>query len=291
MASLTRSAAPDPADLGACDRTRFWREPGHGDLECLSATFVTHRFPLHSHETYVVGVQLAGCNAYQSRGARRYAAAGDLCLLNPGDVHDGGAYGDSFSYRMSYPSVALLSEILADATGKNRAAPLFFRETLVRDAEVAAWFRAAHEKFESGGDRLAADACLVAAYGLLLLRHADACAPARLGQEAPSIERARHYLNAHFAREIELRKVAEVARLSPFHFLRAFRRETGLTPHAYLTNRRVNAARNLLGRGDPLADVALACGFFDQSHLSRVFKAHTGVTPGAYRATGGRSHG
>jgi AraC-like DNA-binding protein len=48
-------------------------------------------------------------------------------------------------------------------------------------------------------------------------------------------------------------------------------------------NRRVNAARQQLGRGDSPAEVALACGFFDQSHLSRVFKAHTGVTPGVYR--------
>lgn len=283
MPSVTRSAAPDPADLGTRDHARFWREPGHGDLECLSATFVTHRFPLHSHETYVVGVMLAGCNAYQRRGARHYARPGDLCLLNPGEVHDGGAHGESFSYRMSYPSIALMSELLADATGKERAAPPFFRDTLARDAEAAALFRAAHERLEARGDRLAADAYLVSAYGLLLLRHADACAPAGLGREAPSIARARHYLDAHFAREIELRKVAEVARLSPFHFLRAFRRETGLTPHAYLMNRRVNAARQQLGRGDSPAEVALACGFFDQSHLSRVFKAHTGVTPGVYR--------
>jgi AraC-like DNA-binding protein len=72
--------------------------------------------------------------------------------------------------------------------------------------------------------------------------------------------------------------------LSPFHLLRAFRRETGLTPHAYLMSCRVNAARDRLSRGLPPADVAAVCGFFDQSHLTRVFKAHTGVTPGAFRA-------
>jgi AraC-like DNA-binding protein len=68
------------------------------------------------------------------------------------------------------------------------------------------------------------------------------------------------------------------------HLIRAFRRETGLTPHAYLLDRRFRAASRALGRGEAPAAVALRCGFCDQSHLNRVFKARMGVTPGVYRA-------
>ncbi|MBV8566519.1 MAG: AraC family transcriptional regulator [Methylobacteriaceae bacterium] len=277
------SAAPAELDLGASDCARFWREPRHGGLEFLSATFATHRFPLHSHDCYVVGVMLSGCNSYVHRGTRVYATPGDLCLLNPGEVHDGGPYGDGFAYRMSYPSLAVMAALAEEATGRRPCGTPSFAGTIGRDNEIAGLFRTAHERLERGSDRLAADELLLGAYGLLLLRHAGAGPAGRPGREASPIARARAYLDAHFAKDIDLSELAAVAGLSRYYFLRAFRREIGLTPHAYLLNRRVNAARILLARGTPPSQAAAACGFFDQSHLTRAFKARTGVTPGAFR--------
>jgi AraC-like DNA-binding protein len=274
----------DPAALGPGDRARLWREPRHQGLECLSASFRTHRYPLHAHDTYVVGVIVAGCETYRLRGVRRYAGPGDICLVNPGEAHDGEPYEDGYAYRMTYPSVELMRAICEDATGRGGPETPCFRPPTVRDGDAAGLFRTAHERLERGGDGLAADECLVAAYGLMLLHHADGGAPARLGRERSPVARAPAYIDTHFSGEIGLAALARIAGLSPFHLLRAFRRETGLTPHAYLMSRRVNAAREKLSRGSPPADVAAACGFFDQSHLTRVFKAHTGVTPGAFRA-------
>jgi AraC-like DNA-binding protein len=57
-----------------------------------------------------------------------------------------------------------------------------------------------------------------------------------------------------------------------------------MTPHTYLTDCRVRAARRLLARGESVAHAAFACGFSDQSHLTRLFKAHAGLTPGRFRA-------
>ncbi len=94
----------------------------------------------------------------------------------------------------------------------------------------------------------------------------------------------REYLDAHLSEEAYLADLANLAGLSRSHFIRAFSRETGLTPHAYLIDRRFRAASRMLGRGEAPGDVAATCGFFDQSHLNRVFKARMGVTPGAYRA-------
>jgi AraC-like DNA-binding protein len=93
----------------------------------------------------------------------------------------------------------------------------------------------------------------------------------------------RDYLEAHLDQDADLASLAGLADLSRSHFIRAFSKETGLTPHAYLVDRRFRAASRLLGKGEAPGDVAAACGFFDQSHLNRVFKARMGVTPGAYR--------
>jgi AraC family transcriptional regulator len=83
---------------------------------------------------------------------------------------------------------------------------------------------------------------------------------------------------------VPLKEVARECRLSVSHFSRAFRRSMGAAPHNWLLTRRVEAAKDKL-RDDrlSLSDVALACGFADQSHLTRVFTRMVGVSPGAWR--------
>jgi AraC-like DNA-binding protein len=76
--------------------------------------------------------------------------------------------------------------------------------------------------------------------------------------------------------------LAAEAGLSRYQFLRAFTRLTGLPPHAYLLQRRVQHARQLVRRGLPLADVAAASGFADQSHMTRCFVRSLGLTPGTF---------
>lgn len=64
--------------------------------------------------------------------------------------------------------------------------------------------------------------------------------------------------------------------------MRGFVRLTGLTPHAYVMQRRLDQARGLIRQGSALADAATEAGFADQSHMHRVFVARHGFTPGAY---------
>ena len=72
--------------------------------------------------------------------------------------------------------------------------------------------------------------------------------------------------------------------LSRFHFARRFRRSFDASPHEFVLRQRVARARQLLERrAIPIHDVALACGFADQSHLNRVFKNQVGTTPGRFR--------
>jgi AraC-like DNA-binding protein len=70
--------------------------------------------------------------------------------------------------------------------------------------------------------------------------------------------------------------------VSRFQLVRSFARNTGLTPHAYLVQRRVLLARRLIAGGTALADAAAASGFADQSHMTRVFVRKYGMAPGAF---------
>ena len=84
--------------------------------------------------------------------------------------------------------------------------------------------------------------------------------------------------------EVTLEVLAQECGLSRSHFARAFKKATGLPPHRWLLDRRIERARELLLNSPlPIADVADLCGFADQSHFTRVFTNALGVSPGEWR--------
>lgn len=291
---MTDAAATDPVSQGAAlaarpagarEHARFFRAERAGGLDCLSATFHTHAYAPHTHDTFVIGVIEAGCETYRLAGVRQRAPAGRLCFVNPGVVHDGEPEGGFYSYRMTYPSVALMRAVAEDLAERRMPQGLSFPEPVVDDPATVATFLAAHRGLESGGGALVTDSALWHAYGLALRRHGGVVARAdgqTLRESAP-VARARDFLDAHFGEDVDLARLASVAGLPRTRLIRAFRQETGLTPHAFLTDRRVREAARRLAAGMAPADVAAACGFCDQSHLNRAFKARIGVPPGAFR--------
>lgn len=85
--------------------------------------------------------------------------------------------------------------------------------------------------------------------------------------------------------DLSVQRLADAAQLTRFQFTRAFKARTGSTPHAYVTALRLERAQRLLVGGLlPLAEVAVQCGFADQSHFTRVFRREVGTTPARYRA-------
>jgi len=106
------------------------------------------------------------------------------------------------------------------------------------------------------------------------------------------MRRATELLEAHLDGEIALQKVAEACELSVSHFARAFKTSFRRPPYKWLTERRVDRARDLMTSSRlPLADIAARCGFADQSALNRSFQRIHGITPGIWRrsTTRGRS--
>lgn len=108
-------------------------------------------------------------------------------------------------------------------------------------------------------------------------------------ERAPLLDRKRlkrvlDFIEARLADDIALDDLAAEACLSPFHFARLFKDATSLTPHRYVTDRRVQAAREKLALNhSSLAEVALDTGFGSQANFIRVFRKATGLTPGQYR--------
>jgi AraC family transcriptional regulator len=92
------------------------------------------------------------------------------------------------------------------------------------------------------------------------------------------------YIGDNLEKDLTLAEMAGVAHMSPYHFSRLFKESTGLTPHRYVIERRVQRAEELLGSSAlPIAEIAFLCGFANQGHLNRHFKRLLGVSPKALR--------
>jgi transcriptional regulator GlxA family with amidase domain len=98
------------------------------------------------------------------------------------------------------------------------------------------------------------------------------------------LRRACDTMEAELETNHSISRLAGDCGLSSSHFARAFKETTGLAPHQWLTRRRVQHARELLAQTTmDLTDIALACGFVDQSHFSRIFARIEKQSPGRWR--------
>jgi len=105
---------------------------------------------------------------------------------------------------------------------------------------------------------------------------------AKLGQR--QFDRAIDFMQSNLDRSINLAAIAGAASLSPSHFTRQFRTTVGMAPHQYLVHLRIEHAKRLLTQTNlPIVEIAFACGFANQEHLSRLFKRSCNMTPGTYR--------
>lgn len=137
---------------------------------------------------------------------------------------------------------------------------------------------------------LARDAEPLSLEALSLELAAQTLNPTRDGKQLPSwLERTEAYLADAFDQPIGVADLARVAGVHPVHLARGYRRWMGAAPGDRLRTRRLERAADLLMRGrDPIGEIALACGFCDQSHLNRQFRRAYGVTPGEFARLCGR---
>jgi len=240
-------------------------------------------FPRHSHEQFGFGLIERGAQRSLSGRGVVEAGCGDLITVNPGEVHDGVPLGaDGRAWRMLYLDPAVVTESVCDVSeGKTRTCE-FVRPVLRSDALTNA-FRAlysaltAPQAAQAGLRRDEALALLV--YGLVR-EHPSEPLPA----VPAAIRRARELLDDDPTAPVTLTELACASGLSRFQVVRGFSRAFGLTPHAYLIQRRIDLARHLITGGATLSEAAAASGFADQSHMTRHFVRRFGFPPGALSA-------
>ncbi|KVD44252.1 AraC family transcriptional regulator [Burkholderia sp. ABCPW 11] len=297
------------------DSARYWRTPLVPDADLLTATYRDHAFAPHWHDAYTIPVILEGAERFTYRGTGHVAETGTVPVINPGEVHTGSRAADEgWCYRVSYMPVEFIRELASSIAGRPQDAP-WFAPDVIRDADLAARLTLAHRMLEAGSeqalsshapvqsadapaaggpatgapriyDPLAAETAMLDALSTLIARHAVVRPqPAPLAADEPRVDAMRERLAADLTCTVTLDDVAQAAGLSPFHAARLFTRTVGMPPHAWRNQLRLQRALAPLRAGIPVADVAAASGFVDQSHFTRHFKRMFGVPPGRWQAS------
>lgn len=263
----------------------LWKPATLPGVTLFRAEHLQQRFARHSHEEYALGVITGGVLGFDYHGEYHLAGAGEINLVVPGEVHTGQpALGDDWSYRMFYIQPGLMQDI-ARQSGRGNVELPFFRAGVIKDRNLAAALVELHNDLDAQRIcALEAESRLLALLAAWIGRYAERNRPAaRIPAHAPDIARVRAFLDECWHRKPALSELAGMANLSSYQLLRAFMRQYGLPPHAYVIQRQLREAKRLLDEGLPIVDVACACSFADQSHLNRHFKRTWGVTPGQYR--------
>ncbi|WP_201189943.1 helix-turn-helix transcriptional regulator [Pseudomonas fluorescens] len=263
---------------------RFWRDDALPFIEARAiADGREVCYTRHSHEHFSIGAITAGRSTYLHEQSSFEVAAGTVVLMNPGDVHACNPIDDQpWSYLMLYVDTAWLTD-LQHQLGFSH--DLAFRRFAVAHTEDAGLFTGLAALYDilvdHQQDVLRKQSAAVEFFTEVQQRLNPGDQPGR--EPNFKLERAADFIRDNCTRLLKLEDICEAAQLSPSYLIRAFKQHYGMTPHAFLVNRRIQFARERLRSGQLIADVALEAGFADQAHFQRAFKQHLAATPGQYR--------
>ncbi len=255
------------------DRVRFCRPKRLHGLELVEASYQRRAFPVHSHEEYVIGVVTRGRELLSVRGKKLTAGPGDFLLVEPNEPHSNEAIDeDGLEYRVFYVPRTMVAEAFGDVR---------FQDNVLPGKRLGRRWAALHRRMMSGAEDLELEGHFFTLLGEIL-QLAGSLEPTARPPEQAKIALARAFLDTRFAEPVSLGDLAAHVGLSPYHLLRSFRDQVGITPGAYQIQLRVLEARRRLRDGAAIADTATDLGFADQSHLSRHFQRIMGTSPGRY---------
>lgn len=263
---------------------RFWRDEALPFIEARSiADGREVCYTRHAHEHFSIGAITAGRSTYIHEQSAFQVSAGTVVLMNPGDVHACNPIDDQpWSYLMLYVDTPWLTDLQHQLGFSHDLAFRRFCVTHHQDASLFAGLKALYDVLvDSEQDVLRKHSAAVEFFTEVQQRLNPGDQPLR--EPNFKLERAADYIRDNCTQLLKLEDICDAAQLSPSYLIRAFKQHYGMTPHAFLVNRRIQFAREQLRNGKLIADVALAAGFADQAHFQRAFKQHLAATPGQYR--------
>jgi AraC family transcriptional regulator len=247
------------------------------------------QFASHSHAAYTVTVLLAG-RMQTTIGEKQFdLATGQIALTNANENH--AAQAIDFEFLSVSINPTLINELITEMGLTRAFADITFRASVVTDETIVIIAQAIITEMaqEKVGQRemlesLARQLAIHLLRSHFAVRKSAQIELSRAGLVDRRLRRALEFMHDNYARELALEEIAAAAYLSEFHFARLFKQITGVTPHVYLANIRIEKSRKLLMETQiPIIEIVAMVGYQSQSHFTKIFKSVTGLTPRTYR--------
>jgi AraC-like DNA-binding protein len=264
----------------AIPEQHFWRDPELPFLETRAVNGGRACYDPHTHQSFSIGTVLNGQAQYLNRSRHASAETGSVVMINPGDVHACNPRDEStWSYRMLFIDSTWLGGVQREIGISLHQDLQMFSETLSHERELYLRLNVLLERLWQAAGRLEKETDVVDFLIHLHQRFDRVTLDIKSNQR---LSQAAEYIAAHCVDDIALSDICDATQLSRSYLIRAFKRQYGMTPHAFLLNQRIHHAQSLLKQGLAIVDVAADCGFADQAHFQRVFKRHVAATPRQY---------
>jgi AraC-like DNA-binding protein len=263
---------------------QFWRDAALPFIEVRAiADGRKVRYGLHAHSTFSIGAVTGGRSTYLNGRTLEQIGAGAVVVVNPDVAHACNPAKDAaWAYRMFYLDVDWLAQLQQDLGFHADRGFRAFEQTLSVRPDLFAGLNQLYLLLTDVDESTLRKESAITAYFSTLQQTLNPAPPS--GREPNHrLARAAEYIDDNYTRTLRLEEICVAADLSPSYLIRAFRQQYGMTPHAYVMNRRIEFSRAQLRRGRAIAEVAADAGFADQAHLQRAFRQFVAATPGQYR--------
>lgn len=276
--------------------SHFWRYPQwpHLELRRVEDGREVHYAP-HSHKQWSLGAITHGISTFQYRDDHYDISEGDLVLMNPEWVHSCNPVDNQpWAYWMLYVDSDWLTQLRIELGLQTDAQWRDIHTAVVTESASKAspyhWYQLYCDMAAALTDPQAETLekqSLFVDFMALLMEYLDqqqgATKQPSNSSDSSALDDVAGYLDRALTDAPTLEDLIELANCSEGHLIRSFRRRYGLTPHAYLLNRRIQKSQELLRNGCDITEVAQQLAFADQAHFQRTFKKLTATTPGQYQ--------
>lgn len=263
----------------------FRRGMNQPDIELLYARYTKHSFTPHFHDVFAVGVVEAGAltNSYKHNLPDIFGA-GDLFVINPGDVHTGKPVGDQgVTYRMMYLPTRIVSQWLQGRNVSDGTLHAFPRKGTNRN-ELPQQLIRLHQLLAGPEYSQLEQESILTEVLTQLFSSPMAVEEPKPGDSGKNreVNIVIDYLISNFSENISLIQLSAMTNVSPYHLLRIFQKQVGISPHTFQTLQRIEHAKRCILQNEFLTQISVQVGFYDQSHFIKTFKAIVGVTPSQF---------
>ena len=236
----------------------------------------TNDFTKHYHDTYTIGLTYKGVlksyNSFETYDSYEYS----IRVNNPGEVHSGKS--KEWSHANFYPTVDLLSNLYEQIFYEKKTP--FFQRHIVENKLLFLKLHNFFTAYFAKEDEMFVESLLIEALSELILSNTIYTKEYnKIFEDRKLIKNTYELINDSLDTNFTLDVLASNVNLSKYHFLRLFKKEFGLTPHAFIINQRLNKANRLIQKGVSISQASVEVGFNDQSHYTRNFKKFFGYTP------------